>query len=312
MTTGRFVDSHTGGEPTRVLLDPPPALLARPSEEHHAALAGELFPLARALVGEPRTSSAAVGAFLLPPEDPANAGGVVFVNDVGPLWMCVHGMIGLAATLRHLGRLDGGPHRFETPAGIVAVTAHPDRSISVENVPARVLADGVPVVTSGGPLRGTLAWGGNGFLILEPSPLPITPDRLPALLDLTREVRLAIDEAGIRGPEGETIDHVALFGRPEDGTVRNFVLCPGGAWDRSPCGTGTSAWLAHRAAIGHLREGEERTVESIIGSRFRGAVRAGEEGAWIPTIRGSASIVAEGILHEDHGDPYPEGIPRLD
>ena len=312
----RFVDSHTGGEPTRVILDAPDELRAIPVAERFAALSNALHPLARSVIGEPRTSEATVGAFLLPAEDPAHRASVQFVNDVGALRMCVHGMIGVAATLRHRGELADGPHVFETAAGLVTVTAEDDGTIAVENVASRLVADRVPLVTSGGPLRGTIAWGGNWFLILDPSPLAIRPERRGELEHLCREVRVALDEAGIAGPAGETIDHVALFERPEARAgsdipiARNFVLCPGGAFDRSPCGTGTSAWLAARASTGHLAAGELRSVESIIGSRFTGSVRRGEGDTWIPTVRGHASIVAEGTLVVEDDDPYRAGTPR--
>ena len=317
------LDTHTLGEPTRVVLEPPPALLALPAQERFAALGGDLLPLVRTVVGEPRTSDAAVAAFILPPEDPQHRAWISFANDVGGLRMCVHGMIGVGRALAHRGALEPGTHTFETAAGLVRLTLlDPDHSeaerrggsIEIENVASRRTAENVPIVTSGGPLRGDIAYGGNWFFILDPSPIPIVRENLDPLYALTREVRLALIESGISGDDGSEIDHVALFeprDRGEQGSdARNFVLCPGGAHDRSPCGTGTSAWLARLHVRGRLPVGESRVVESVIGSRFVGRVAVTDEGAIVPTIRGEAAVVAEVKLYFDERDPYLGGIPR--
>jgi len=300
MWTPRFVDSHTLGEPTRVVLDPPAELLALPAAERPAALRGPLSRLRAAVVGEPRTASAAVGAFLLPPAAAESRAALLFFDSAGPLGMCVHGAIGVAATLAHTKAIAAGLHRFETPAGAIGVTLHADGGVSVENVPSRRVARRVPIATSGGPLAGEICFGGNWFFHIDPSPIPIERGREGALLALAREVRASIELAGIAGERGSPIDHIGLFERRDpaaDGVhARNFVLCPSGEYDRSPCGTGTSAWLAARYADGELAAGAIWTVQSITGARFEGSVRALEGGAVVPTIRGRAAIVAEGRL----------------
>ena len=223
-------------------------------------------------------------------------------------------MIGVAHALNFRGELDPGTHTFETPAGLVRATLFEEGAVEVENVASRRVATTVPVLTSGGPLRGDICFGGNWFFHLDPSPVAIEPGNLGALLALTREVRLALSEAGITGDDEAEIDHVGLFeprDRGEHGCdARNFVLCPGGAYDRSPCGTGMSAWLARLHARGRLDPGEIRIVESVIGSRFSGRVSVNEAGEIIPTIRGSAAVVAELSLVFEDADPYLDGLPR--
>ncbi len=309
----RFIDSHTQGEPTRVVLDPPQELLALPAAERPTALRGDLAHLRAAVVGEPRTSDATVGAFLFPPERARSRASILFFNDVGPLGMCVHGTIGVVTTLAEQGDFPVGRQYFDTPAGEIAVTLHDDGSVSVRNVVSRRIAAKVPVVTGGGPLLGEICYGGNWFFHLYQSPIPIEPSRRAELLALAQEIQASLAEAGIQGEEGAEIDHVGLFQRrdPKAGGVhaRNFVLCPGGAYDRSPCGTGTSAWLAARYADGEIQENTEWVIESVIGSRFRGSlIREGDH--LHPVIRGQATIVAEGVLHIDRDDPFPLGIPK--
>ena len=308
-----YIDSHTLGEPTRLVLQPPEELRALTVKAGARALASELFPIARRVVGEPRTSDAAVGAFLLPPQDSSHDHAVLFFNDVGPLAMCVHGLIGLMASLRHLGNHAKETLRFETPAGTVHASSHADGSITVENVHSYCSASRVPIITSSGPLLGEIAWGGNWFFHLE-SPLPIEWEDRQSLLDLTVEIRVALEEGGLTGDDGAPIDHVGLFEkmeRTESGlATKNFVLCPGGAFDRSPCGTGSSAWLAARYAAGELEPGEVVSIGSMIGSRFDGSFRLDEAGAVIPRIRGAAHVVAEGKLVAEPDDPYLGGLPK--
>jgi len=303
----RFVDSHTLGEPTRVVLDPPAELAALPAAERPAALRGPLAHLRAAVIGGPRTASSAVGAFLFPPETGPARSTLLFFDSAGPLGMCVHGAIGVAATLAHIGELSEGSHIFDTPAGPIAVALGSDGSVRVENVPSRRVARRVPIATSGGPLAGEICYGGNWFFHIDPSPLPIEPGRLDALLALAREVRAALDFAEISGERGAPIDHVGFFERrdPAEGGVhaRNFVLCPSGEYDRSPCGTGTSAWLAARHADGELAEGTVWTVESVAGARFEGSVRLRGDGAVVPSIRGRATVTAYGRLFAEGAPP---------
>ena len=316
-----FVDSHTGGEPTRVLLERPPEFAEQTLDEACAALREDFSP-ARQWIGEPRTSTATVGAIIFPPTNDDAAGGVLFFNDLAPLGMCVHGMIGVAETLRHRGEWTAGTRTWETVAGPVRVTIESDGRVAIENVPSVRVAHGVPIITSGGPLLGDFAYGGNWFCHFT-APMPIEPSAIPQLERLTKEVRVCLDEerfapsaAANVAREGDfEIDHVGLFearNRATDGCdVRNFVLCPGGAFDRSPCGTGVSAWLACEHAAGRLEFGEIRIIESVYGSRFEGSIAPGEGDAVIPTIRGRAHVVAEGTLIVDPEDPFAEGILRV-
>jgi len=218
--------------------------------------------------------------------------------------MCGHGMIGVIATLAHMGRIKAGEHRVETPVGVVTATLHPDGSVSVQNVPSYRKAKDVKVDVPGiGTVCGDVAWGGNWFYLVEDHGQELTLANVEKLTDFTWRVRQAINE---QFPE---IDHVELFGPPSDAKAnsRNFVLCPGKAYDRSPCGTGTSAKLACLAADGKLRESEPWVQESIVGSTFTGSyTRRGEE--IIPRITGSAFVNSEATLLLDERDPFCWGL----
>jgi 4-hydroxyproline epimerase len=281
-----IIDSHTGGEPTRVVLS--------------GISTAELETYRRAIICEPRGHEVIVGALLVEPKDASCAAGVIFFNNVGLLGMCGHGMIGLIATLKHLGRLSAGEHRVETPVGIVTATLHDDGRVSIRNVPSYRQAKGVKA----GGATGDVAWGGNWFFLVADHGLDLTLKNIPQLTQASLAMREAVRAAGY--PE---VDHVELFGPPQDAAnhSRNFVLCPGGEYDRSPCGTGTSAKLACLAADGKLAPGEVWRQESILGSVFEGSYEAGERGI-IPTITGEAFITAESTLLLDPADPFQFGI----
>jgi proline racemase len=301
----QILDSHTGGEPTRLVLAGGPDLGAGPLRER-AKIFGEKFDAWRsAVINEPRGSDVMVGALLVEPDAPGCRFGVIFFNNVGPLGMCGHGTIGLAVSLAHLGRLAPGPVRIDTPVGPVEAELHPDGSVSVENVPSFRKAKGATLQVPGlGAVRGDVAWGGNWFFLVEEHGHELDRTRIETLTDYARRVRQAANAQGF--PE---VDHVELFGpSPTPGVNnRNFVLCPGHAYDRSPCGTGTSAKLACLAADGKLAEGAEWVQESIIGSLFRGRYRRDGDKI-IPTISGSAHVTGEGVLLLDPADPFRWGI----
>jgi 4-hydroxyproline epimerase len=281
-----IIDSHTGGEPTRVVLG--------------GVTADELESYRRAIICEPRGHEVIVGALLVEPKDAGCAAGVIFFNNVGLLGMCGHGMIGLIATLKHLGRITAGEHRVETPVGIVTATLHDDGRVSIRNVPSYRQAKAVKA----GGVTGDVAWGGNWFFLVADHGLDLTLKNVPQLTQASLEMREAVRAAGY--PE---VDHVELFGPPHDTAnhSRNFVLCPGGEYDRSPCGTGTSAKLACLAADGKIAAGEVWRQESILGSVFEGSYEAGEGGI-IPIITGEAFITAETTLLLDPADPFQLGI----
>ena len=306
----QVIDSHTGGEPTRVVFEGAPDLGGGTLAERMQVLREQHDWFRSAVVNEPRGSDVLVGALLCRPHDAACAAGVIFFNNVGYLGMCGHGTIGLAVTLAHMGRIDVGQHGIDTPVGAVRVTVEDGNTVSFENVPSYRYAKGVAVEVPGvGTVRGDVAWGGNWFFIVQEHGQELTRSNVARLTDFTTRVRAALRANGITGARGGEIDHVELCGPPSSGEAdaRNFVLCPGGAYDRSPCGTGTSAKLACLVADGRLAPGGVWRQEGILGSVFEGSVRV--EGDRIyPTIRGRAFVNGETRLLIDPNDPYRFGI----
>lgn len=302
------IDSHTGGEPTRIVINGAPDLGVGDMATRLAHLRDHHDWLRAATVNEPRGSDVIVGALLCEPVNPACAAGIIFFNNVGYLGMCGHGTIGLIVTLAHLGRIGPGTHRIETPVGEVTAILHPEGDVTVGNVVSYRLAKRVPVSVPGyGLQHGDIAWGGNWFFLVDDHGLAVQLDNLEALNACARAIRWALTRAGITGADGHEIDHIELFGPSEKGDSRNFVLCPGGAYDRSPCGTGTCAKLACLAADHKLAPGQVFRQESIVGSLFEGYYTAEANGIR-PTIRGSAYITAEATLLLDPRDPFRHGI----
>ncbi|MCP1650859.1 4-hydroxyproline epimerase [Pseudomonas nitroreducens] len=308
----QVLDSHTGGEPTRLVLDGFPDLGKGSMAERRALLAREHDSWRAATVLEPRGSDVLVGALLCEPVDPSACAGVIFFNNTGYLGMCGHGTIGLVVSLAHLGRIGPGTHKIETPVGTVEATLHDDRSVSVRNVPSYRYRKQVPVQVPGhGLVHGDIAWGGNWFFLIADHGLRVAGDNLDELTAYTVAVQKALEDQGIRGEDGGLIDHIELFADDPDADSRNYVLCPGKAYDRSPCGTGTSAKLACLAADGKLAAGAAWRQASVIGSQFEGRFEwLGEpsEGRIIPTIRGRANISAEATLLLEEDDPFAWGI----
>lgn len=306
----RVVDSHTGGEPTRVVVAGGPDLGSGSMAERLANFRERHDEFRSAIVNEPRGSDVLVGALLCEPVDRACAAGVIYFNNVGYLGMCGHGTIGLAVTLGHLGRIGAGRHRLETPVGEITFEYDGVNTAEIENVASYRYAAGVQVPVEGfGPVTGDVAWGGNWFFLVGEHGQRLELTDVERLTDFTWHIRQALLRNGITGDGGEEIDHIELFGSPHDPEAhsRNFVLCPGKAYDRSPCGTGTSAKLACLAADGKLAEGEPWIQESILGSTFIGRYRRDGERI-IPTIRGTAYVDAEATLLFDEKDPFQHGI----
>ena len=302
------IDSHTGGEPTRLVIEGFPDLGAGSMADRCALLAERHDDWRATTVLEPRGNDVIVGALLCRPVDPANAAGVIFFNNAGYLGMCGHGTIGLVASLAYLGRLAPGVHAIETPVGTVSTTLHEDGSVSVRNVPAYRQHRQVRVEVPGhGSVVGDVAWGGNWFFLVTEHAQRVASDNLQALTDFAWAIRLALESQGIRGRDGALIDHIELFADDDVADSRNFVLCPGKAYDRSPCGTGTSAKLACLAADGKLQPGEVWRQASIIGSQFE-ASYALEDGVVIPTLRGRAHMGADATLLIEGDDPFGWGI----
>ena len=303
-----IVDSHTGGEPTRVVTEGGPDLGTGPLAARREQFKREFDHFRSAVVNEPRGSDVMVGALLVEPADKSCVAGVIFFNNVGCLGMCGHGMMGLVVTLAHLGRIGAGEHRIDTPVGVVTATLHPNGDVSVANVPSWRGRKAVTVEVPGhGPVTGDVAWGGNWFYLVEQHGQELAVANADRLTDLSWRIRQAVNAQGY--PD---VDHVELFGPPvrPGANARNFVMCPGKAYDRSPCGTGTCAKLACLAADGKLEEGALWVQEGIIGSSFTGHFRWLDRAAGkiAPVVTGTAFVNAESTLVLNERDPFCWGI----
>ncbi len=306
----RVIDSHTGGEPTRLVLDGAPDLGPGSAADRLARFRAHHDDFRATVVNEPRGFDALVGALLCEPSSADFAAQVIFFNNVGYLGMCVHGMIGIAVTLASLGRLTPGRHRFETPVGVVGVELRPDGRVAVQNVLSyRVASDVGVTVAELGRVRGDVAWGGNWFFLVDGHGQRLEADNVVALTSYCCALRAALRDAGVVGDDGAEVDHIELFGPPTtDGAdSKNFVLCPGREYDRSPCGTGTSAKMACLWADGKLLPGQTWRQESIVGSCFVGSIEEAEGGV-VPTVVGDAWVTAESRLVVGDDDPFGAGI----
>lgn len=304
----RAIDSHTGGEPTRVVVEGFPLLGSGSMAERLEIFRREHDHLRSAIVREPRGHDAVVGALLCEPADPNSAAGVIFFNNVGYLGMCGHGTIGLVKTLEHMGRISAGTQTIETPVGNVEATLNCDGSVSITNVPSFRTQKAVTVdVDYYGSVTGDVAYGGNWFFLVSDHGKEIDLKNLQELTTFSAAIRNTLAANGITGTEGAEIDHIELFSPTPTADSRNFVLCPGIEYDRSPCGTGTSAKLACLHADGKLKPGEIWRQESIIGSVFEGSINLDGD-RLIPSITGNAFITAEIELILHKHDPFRFGI----
>ena len=307
-----IVDSHTAGEPTRVVVSGGPKIPVQGAVEARRYLSEEADWLRCALIHEPRGFEAIVGAFLCEPSDESCAAGVVFFNNAGYLNGCLHGSLGVIETLFYLGKISPGHHRIETPVGVITIELHVDGKGTVANVPSYRFRKGVTIqVPDYGEVVGDIAWGGNWFFLVEGLGPTVAQKNITDLSRFTWAIRQALDASEIRGEDGGFIDHVEVFGPPENGVKadsQNFVMCPGRAYDRSPCGTGTSAKLACLAAEGKLAEGERFVQAGILGTAFEGSYRRLDEKRITPIVTGQAYVtaVSQIILRED--DPYRYGV----
>ncbi len=314
MTTDRIhiIDSHTAGEPTRVIIAGGPDLGAGSLHERRERFRADFDRYRTAVIHEPRGSEVIVGALLCPPSDPTCAAGVIFFNNVGYIGMCGHGLIGVVVTLGQLGKLGAGTHRIETPVGVVIAEFDGKHQVTVGNVPSYrhrknvgVQLDGVSLIT------GDIAWGGNWFFLVNEKVETLTLANVEALTRYAWHIRQALEEQEITGADGALIDHIELYAPPVDPSARsrNFVLCPGKAYDRSPCGTGTSAKVACLIADGTLQPGEVWRQESILGTCFDAwGILLPDSSHITPFIRGSAFVTAEATLLLDDTDPFQWGI----
>ena len=315
MSTLRVIDSHTAGEPTRVVVSGGPDLGEGAIAERLRRLKAHHDDFRRSVILEPRGSDALVGALLCEPTDPGCATGVIFFNNVGYLNMCGHGAIGVAVTLAYLGRAKVGELRLETSVGVVSIVLRSPNEATIENVPSYRFRSDVAIDVEGfGTVRGDVAWGGNWFFLVDAASTAglaaISLEAEPQLTETARRIKAALVRDGVTGRDGAEIDHIELFEPAGSADVdsRNFVLCPGAAYDRSPCGTGTSAKLACLAADGALRPGDDWVQESLIGSRFVARYRLSAEGEIIPSITGEAFVCGDTTLIRDPRDPFRNGI----
>lgn len=312
MKTIHVIDSHTGGEPTRVVVRGAPELAGRTLMDKVSDFRTNYDTFRSSVVNEPRGNDAVVGAVLMEPTKSDCVAGVIFFNNVGYLGMCVHGTIGVVETLAYQERIQPGEHMLETPVGRVKAVLHEDKSVSVSQVPSFRFRAGLDIDAGDyGLVHGDVAWGGNWFFLVKESPVPVGPKNISELTALGNHIRHALKRDNVTGVGGQEVDHIELFTDQTDhpgNHSKNFVLCPGSAYDRSPCGTGTSAKLACLAADGLLAPGDTWQQESIIGSSFAGSYQWLSGGRILPTITGSAWITGESqlILHEN--DPFCWGI----
>ena len=307
----RFIDSHTEGEPTRVIVEGGPDLGTGSMRQRIERFASHHDAVRKTVILEPRGSDALVGALLVEPTRSDCVAGVLFFNNTGYLGMCGHGTIGVAVTLAYLGKIGPGVSRLETPVGVVAVDLIDANTVSVQNVASYRYRSDVSVDVPGyGSITGDIAWGGNWFFLAREAPFPIKLENERALTDVALKVQQALRDQDITGRDGGEIDHIEFFSAAEsdDADSRNFVLCPGGAYDRSPCGTGTSAKIACLADDGALAPDTDWIQESVIGSRFTARYSLNEKNEVIPSITGRAFICAEGMLVQQPGDPFAQGI----
>ena len=308
----QFIDSHTGGEPTRVITEGGPDLGKGSLQSRLDILQREHDSLRSGAILEPRGSDVLVGALLCEPQNPDNAAGVIFFNNAGYLGMCGHGTIGVAVTLAQMGRIKPGEHTLETPVGDVRFTLHDKHRVTVDNVPCYRYKKSVALELPGhGVVHGDIAWGGNWFFLIADHGQDVKASNTLQLTAYCTLVREQLNAQGICGEDGAEIDHIELFAPPSDKTIadsKNFVLCPGMAYDRSPCGTGTSAKMACLYEDGVLAAGEVWRQESVIGTVFEGYLSVGNDGELLPSITGSAFVTAEGRLVFDEEDPFAVGI----
>ncbi|MBM3619284.1 MAG: hydroxyproline-2-epimerase [Alphaproteobacteria bacterium] len=308
----RVIDSHTEGEPTRVIVDGGPPLGAGPLAARRQRFADAFDRYRSFTINEPRGYDALVGALLCEPQSPGCVAGVIFFNNVGYLGMCGHGAIGTAVTLAHLGRIGPGTHRFDTPVGVVQVELAAGNEVTIENVASYRHREAVRVDVPGlGTLTGDVAWGGNWFFCVNDAPVALVMANVAELTRQAEAVTAALKAQNITGRDGAPVDHIEFYGTPSRPGIdsRNFVLCPGGAYDRSPCGTGTSAKIACLAAAGKLAPGQPWVQESIVGGIFTARYRRDASGEIIPSITGRAYITGEATLLRHPDDPFGDGLP---
>jgi 4-hydroxyproline epimerase len=322
------IDGHTAGNPVRLVAGGAPLLRGASMSQRRQDFLARFDWIRTGLMFEPRGHDMMSGGFLYPPTHDDTDAGILFIETSGCLPMCGHGTIGIVTFALENGLLrprEPGRLRLEVPAGVIDVTyreaAGRVRAVRIRNVPSYLAAEGVRIDVPGlGPLSVDVAYGGNFYAIVEPQGAYAGLDALGAsgVLQFSPVVRRLVREAlEPVHPLDETIrgvSHVLWADAPKaDGADgRNAVFYGDRAIDRSPCGTGTSARLAHLAARGKLQVGDTFVHESIIGSRFVGRVEAattlGDRPAIVPSIEGSAVATGHNIIWIDPDETFARGF----
>lgn len=318
----KIIDSHTGGEPTRMVYEGFPELIGDTIQDKLHHFKQNFDHLRQSIILEPRGNDVLVGALLFPATHPKATASVIFFNNAGYLGMCGHGTIGVIVSLAYQQKITAGTHWLETPVGLVQAVLHEDGSCSVQNVPSYRYKKQVAVtVPELGLIHGDIAWGGNWFFLVSDHGQDIQADNVKQLTQVTMQIKQALVTANITGENGCEIDHIELFADSKDDNInsKNFVLCPGAAYDRSPCGTGTSAKLACLAADNKLAPGQLWRQQGVVGSVFTGSYQLANsahhtdnhysEPTIIPTICGHAYVCSETTLIVQEDDPFKWGIP---
>lgn len=318
----KIIDSHTGGEPTRMVYEGFPELIGDTIQDKLHHFKQNFDHLRQSIILEPRGNDVLVGALLFPATNPKATASVIFFNNTGYLGMCGHGTIGVIVSLAYQQKITAGTHWLETPVGLVQAVLHEDGSCSVQNVPSYRYKKQVAVtVPELGLIHGDIAWGGNWFFLVSDHGQDIQANNVKQLTQVTMQIKQALVTANITGENGCEIDHIELFADSKDDNInsKNFVLCPGAAYDRSPCGTGTSAKLACLAADNKLATGQLWRQQGVVGSVFTGSYQLANsahhtdnhysEPTIIPTICGHAYVCSETTLIVQEDDPFKWGIP---
>jgi proline racemase len=326
------VDSHTAGEPTRVLIGGLPLFLGSSIVEQQAYAQAHLDHLRTALVKEPRGHDGIVLAYVLPSTNPAAQYGVIFANTVGYFGMCGHGLIGVATVLAELGMIQVEGNRteimFDTVAGLTNVSIEMNNQkvlrVVVRNVPSFVFDEQVQLKVGAHMVQGDIAYGGNWFFLVPSIQFGLTVDRIhfDQLLETAIEIGKALALSGVEGRHPgnnnrHAVDFVKIYSlvhQAGESAEKSFVLCPGNAYDRSPCGTGTSAHMALLYKHGKLTLCEEHSSMSVLGSTFVGRAigetQVGNLAAITTEIFGTAYITSICQFVIDTDDPFRFGIPQ--
>ncbi|WP_277969492.1 4-hydroxyproline epimerase [Sphingomonas echinoides] len=322
------IDGHTAGNPVRLVAGGAPLLKGASMSERRQDFMTRFDWIRTGLCFEPRGHDMMSGGFLYPPTHGDTDVGILFIETSGCLPMCGHGTIGMVTFgLEHglIQPAEPGRLRIEVPAGVidVAYETQGDKvtAVRITNVPAYVAAKGIQVDVDGiGPLTIDVAYGGNYYAIIEPQGDYTGLDAIGAarLIDLSGKIRDAVravyEPIHPLDPTIRGVSHIlwADVPRGDGADGRNAVFYGDKAIDRSPCGTGTSARLAHLADQGRLAPGDRFVHESYIGSRFIGRVEAattlGDQAAIIPSIEGSAIATGFNTIWIDRSDPFWEGF----